>query len=183
MRPCVIKVSMSSDKVARSLFRFCYLMFMISLFSGCASTPDVLLTQPEVAEPVNVKVVKYALKLEGVPYKFGKDSPAEGFDCSGFVKHVYQKQGVSLPRTTKEIARVVPAVAKDERKPGDLLFFNTDGQPFSHVGIYVGHGSFIHAPSAQTGKVIVSKLGGPYWWQRFISVGRPDLLDHVFSGR
>jgi cell wall-associated NlpC family hydrolase len=81
------------------------------------------------------------------------------------------------------MAQALPAVDKQERRPGDLLFFNTNGEPFSHVGIYVGNDSFVHAPSSRTGRVIVSSLGRSYWWQRFIGVRRPGLLDRFLSGK
>jgi len=150
------------------------------LISGCAGTPE---RSPSTRVAHNTQVVNYALSLQGVPYRYGKESPAEGFDCSGFVKHVYGRHGVALPRTTREMARSLPAIGKQERRPGDLVFFNTNGKPFSHVGIYVGSDAFVHAPSRRTGRVIVSSLGRPYWWQRFIGVRRPGLLDRFLSRR
>lgn len=155
------------------------LLVVALLISGCASTPEKSFT----SDTGNTKLVNYALSLQGAPYRYGKESPREGFDCSGFVKHVYEQHGVTLPRTTREMARSLPAVGKNERRPGDLVFFNTSGKPFSHVGIYVGNDSFVHAPSSHTGRVIVSSLGRPYWWQRFIGVRRPGFLDRFLSGR
>ena len=148
------------------------------LMAGCSSTPD----KPAVSS-AHPAVVSYALSLKGTPYRWGKASPSEGFDCSGFVQHVYGKHGVRLPRTTKEIAHALPSVDKNQRRPGDLLFFNTSGKPFSHVGIYVGHDSFVHAPSSHTGRVIVSSLDRHYWWQRLIGVRRPAVSEHFLSGR
>lgn len=162
--------------------RFCAYVRLVALavtllMAGCASTPD----KAPVADAGNTRLVNYALSLQGTPYRYGKASPDEGFDCSGFVQHVYQKHGIPLPRTTREMARALPAVDKQARRPGDLLFFNTSGKPFSHVGIYVGHDAFVHAPSSRTGRVIVSSLDRPYWWRRFIGVRRPGLLDRYLS--
>ena len=149
------------------------------LLAGCASTPN----KPAAPAAGHPAVVSYALSLKGTPYRWGKASPTEGFDCSGFVQHVYGKHGVHLPRTTREIAQALPSVDKSERRPGDLLFFNTSGKPFSHVGIYVGQDTFVHAPSSHTGRVIVSSLDRHYWWRRLISVRRPGVGDRFLSGR
>jgi cell wall-associated NlpC family hydrolase len=141
------------------------LSFVIVLFSGCASVPEIKLT----AQPVS----EYALSLQGIPYHYGKDSPAQGFDCSGFVKHVYAQYGVFLPRTAPEMARSLPQIPTNNLHSGDLVFFNTNGIPFSHVGIYVDNDNFVHAPSRRTGKVLVSSLKNPYWRRRFIGARRP----------
>jgi cell wall-associated NlpC family hydrolase len=146
--------------------------------AGCASTPE----RPSLPAGEASRVVNYAMTLQGAPYRPGKESPREGFDCSGFVQHVYGRHGISLPRTAREMANRLPAVDKSKRQPGDLVFFNT-GSPFSHVGIYVGSNRFIHAPSQHTGHVLVSDMAGPYWWPRFTAVRRPGLLDRWLSGR
>jgi cell wall-associated NlpC family hydrolase len=127
--------------------------------------------------------VSYALSLQGIPYRYGKGSPGEGFDCSGFVKHVYGRHGVLLPRTVREMAQTLPAVGKEARRPGDLLFFNTSGRSFSHVGIYLGEDAFVHAPSSQTGRVMVSSLKRPFWWRRFLGVRRPEVGERLLSKR
>ncbi len=166
------------DSISTSEWWRLVLLAAVLLISGCASTPDKVLPRGQAG---NAEIVRYALSLQGTPYRYGKASPAEGFDCSGFVKHVYERHGVSLPRTTREIAASLPPVNKQERRPGDLLFFNTSGKSFSHVGIYVGDDAFVHAPSSRTGRVIVSSLDRPYWWRRFIGVRRPTLLDRFLS--
>ena len=150
-----------------------FLFLAIMLLAGCASTPEIkpLLVQP-AAQP---GAVTYALSLQGVPYRYGKESPEEGFDCSGFVRYVYKKQGVNLPRTVKDMARTLSPVAINDVHSGDLVFFNTNGQSFSHVGIYVNNDNFIHAPSQQTGHVLVSSLKNNYWQKRFIGVRRPRV--------
>jgi cell wall-associated NlpC family hydrolase len=141
----------------------------IALVSGCASVP-------ETSTPItnsHTPTVDYALRLQGAPYRYGKSSPEEGFDCSGFVRHVYEHQGVYLPRTVAEMAESLTPVPKNAPHPGDLVFFNTTGRPFSHVGIYVKDDQFIHAPSHHTGKVSVSSLKNSYWCKRFVAVRRP----------
>ncbi len=144
------------------------LLTTIILFSGCASTPE---TKPVVAD--RSPVVSYALSLQGAPYRYGKSSPEEGFDCSGFVKHVYERQGIALPRTVQGMAQSLTEVPKNDIHSGDLVFFNTDGKPFSHVGIYVNNDDFIHAPSRRSGKVMLSSLKNRYWGSRFSCARRP----------
>ena len=144
------------------------------LVAGCAGTPDK--PKPIVFKTPNKPVVAYALSLQGAPYRYGKSSPQEGFDCSGFVRHVYQRQGILLPRTSKEMAIALPTVPKQYIQSGDLVFFDTNGQDFSHVGIYVNEGSFVHATSERTGKVMVSSLKSTYWQKHFTGVRRPYLL-------
>jgi NlpC/P60 family. len=138
-----------------------------SFVSGCASVPE---TRPTANYS---PMVSYALSLQGVPYHYGKSSPEEGFDCSGFVKHVYERQGISLPRTVQGMAQSLTQVPKNDLHSGDLVFFNTNGKPFSHVGIYVSNDEFVHAPSQRTGKVLVSSLKNRYWGERFSCARRP----------
>jgi len=145
------------------------LLISVALASGCASVPEIKPILVQKRSPV----ISYALSLQGVPYRYGKESPSEGFDCSGFVKHVYEHHGISLPRTTKEMAQALPPIPKSYLQPGDLVFFNTNGKPFSHVGIYVDHDDFIHAPSRRTGKVLVSSLNNRYWRKHFTGIRRP----------
>ena len=139
----------------------------IVLFSGCASVPEI---KPAARQS---PVITYALSLQGVPYRYGKDSPEEGFDCSGFVKHVYQKQGITLPRTVEDMALSLPQIPKNDVHSGDLVFFNTNGKSFSHVGIYVNNDKFVHAPSQRTGRVLVSSLKNQYWHKHYIGARRP----------
>lgn len=152
--------------VARN-YRCFILLIAIVLFSGCASVPE---TESVANYP---STVGYALSLQGAPYHYGKSSPEEGFDCSGFVKHVYAHQGIVLPRTVQGMAQSLTQVQKNDLHPGDLVFFNTNGKPFSHVGIYVSNDDFIHAPSQRTGKVMLSSLKNRYWGDRFSCARRP----------
>ncbi len=109
-----------------------------------------------------------ALSMIGTPYKFGGNNPSKGLDCSGFVKHVYKESAdISLPRSAAEMSKEGKVVAKTDLKPGDLVFFNTRKKANSHVGIYAGEGTFVHASSSHTKEVTVSRIGEKYWANRF----------------
>jgi cell wall-associated NlpC family hydrolase len=119
-----------------------------------------------------------AFNYLGVRYRRGGNSVDEGFDCSGFVRYIFKNSvGLVLPRRADEQAQaagVVPITA-DELKPGDLVFFNTLARAFSHVGIYVGDGKFIHSP--RTGFAIrVEDMGKDYWVQRFNGARRVTAI-------
>lgn len=108
-----------------------------------------------------------ALGLIGVRYKRGGTSPETGFDCSGFVQHVFREgMGLILPRTSREISKEGLAIKKTELQPGDLVFFNTMRRTFSHVGIYLGEGQFIHSPRSG-GKVRIEDMRDSYWAKRY----------------
>lgn len=114
-------------------------------------------------------VVKCAYKLIGKPYVYGATGPNE-FDCSGLTQYVYKSIGKNISRTTYTQVKEGIEVNRDNLMPGDLVFFNTTGN-MSHVGIYVGDGSFIHAP--RTGKpVMVSSLNYGYYHDRFATARR-----------
>ena len=112
-------------------------------------------------------MVEQAMGLLGVPYRRGGNNENTGFDCSGFVRHLYEKSvGQILPRRAVDQARATEVIERDELKPGDLVFFNTMRRTFSHVGIYVGDGKFIHAPRA--GKAVnIDDMRSAYWQKRF----------------
>jgi cell wall-associated NlpC family hydrolase len=130
----------------------------------------LLLAVPAVpAQPTkdpSAEVVVHALGLVDVPYRYGGRTPA-GFDCSGFVGYVFsQSAGLVLPRRADEMGRMGETLARADLAPGDLVFFNTLGRGYSHVGIYVGEGQFVHAP-ARRGRVRVDRLSDPYWTARY----------------
>jgi cell wall-associated NlpC family hydrolase len=113
------------------------------------------------------QLVVGALGFLGVPYRRGGSDVETGFDCSGFVRAIYQQTaGLLLPRRASEQAASTEKIDNTELKPGDLVFFNTMRRAFSHVGIYVGNGKFIHAPKPG-GEVRVEDLGTSYWAKRF----------------
>jgi cell wall-associated NlpC family hydrolase len=122
------------------------------------------------------EVLINALSLTGIKYKYGGSSPSTGFDCSGFVRYVFQNAAnLTLPPTARAISQIGKTVKKDELQPGDLVFFNTLKSTFSHVGIYIGDNKFIHAPS--TGKVVrVESMDDSYWARRFNGGQRLDKV-------
>ena len=112
-------------------------------------------------------VVLYALGLIGTGYRFGGKNPEAGLDCSGMVSYIYrQAAGIKVQGSAADIARNGRAIARDDLRPGDLVFFNTRNQPFSHVGIYLGDARFVHAPSTN-GKVRIDRLNDRYYAQRY----------------
>ena len=122
------------------------------------------------------ELVLQAMNFLGVPYKRGGDNADHGFDCSGFTRHVFENSlGLVLPRRADQQARqsgLLP-VKREELRPGDLVFFNTMKRAFSHVGIYVGEGRFIHAPRAG-GEVRVEDMRQAYWAKRFNGARRAE---------
>jgi cell wall-associated NlpC family hydrolase len=112
-------------------------------------------------------VLVYALSLVGVKYKFGGNSVATGFDCSGFVNHVFGEiAGIALPRNSEAIAQRGWVIDKNELQSGDLVFYNTRSRANSHVGIYLGNNTFVHAPSRGKGVEVVDMTEN-YWQKRF----------------
>ncbi|MDO4696264.1 MAG: C40 family peptidase [Neisseria sp.] len=128
--------------------------------------------QVQTAQADANDLIKSAMGLIGVAYRFGGTSPASGMDCSGFMQYIFRKTlHVNLPRTAAEQAKMGTAVSRSDLQPGDLVFFNTSGRRISHVGLYIGGNRFIHAP--RTGKSIeITSLGNKYWNARYISARR-----------
>ena len=112
-------------------------------------------------------LVGNAMKFLGVRYRYGGKSAERAFDCSGFVRAAFEQTiGRVLPRRAVEQAAATQTIAKEDLKPGDLVFFNTMRRAFSHVGIYVGDGKFIHSP--RTGSSVrVDSMDASYWVSRF----------------
>jgi cell wall-associated NlpC family hydrolase len=111
-----------------------------------------------------------ALSLRGAPYRDGGIDPT-GFDCSGFVRYVYEQHGVDVPRQVRDQFRIGKPVDRDHLEPGDLVFFSTVAPGASHVGIVIGGDQFVHAPS-ERGVVRVESLASQYWASRFIGAKR-----------
>jgi cell wall-associated NlpC family hydrolase len=113
------------------------------------------------------EIVMQALANVGKPYRWGGSNPADGFDCSGLVAHVYDDAiGVKLPRTSQQMSRRGTDVGRSGLAAGDLVFFNTSRRAYSHVGIYIGRGRFVHAPSPGS-LVRVERMSNRYWASRF----------------
>ena len=152
--------------------------------NGMMSAPASSETPP--AKPENALVgrirdkasdmVLTAMNFLGVPYVRGGSSVERGFDCSGFTRHVFEMSvGLVLPRRADEqaTAKGLIKVKREELKPGDLVFFNTLKRTFSHVGIYVGDGKFIHSPRTG-GEVRVEDMRFVYWAKRFTGARRAE---------
>mgnify|MGYP000630290583 FL=1 len=132
------------------------------------SSPTETITQPSrVGSEKGVDVVLYALGLVDTGYRFGGKNPEAGLDCSGMVSYIYQTAlGLKVKGSAADIARQARTIERQDLRPGDLVFFNTNNRPFSHVGIYIGDARFIHAPSTN-GKVRIDRLGDRYYAQRY----------------
>ena len=125
------------------------------------------------ADPADANaVLMRAISLVGTPYRYGGDTPAGGFDCSGLVNYVYRDMlDLRLPRTSRALAEYQgPRIETDRLAPADLVFFGTR-DAVSHVGIYVGEGRFVHAPSTG-GTVRLDRLDGPYWRTHYTGARR-----------
>jgi cell wall-associated NlpC family hydrolase len=121
-------------------------------------------------------LVVNAMGFLGVPYRRGGNSAETGFDCSGFVRAMYQSTiGLVLPRRANEQAAATQKIDKQDLQPGDLVFFNTMRRAFSHVGIYIGEGKFIHSPKPGA-QVRVESMGQGYWQRRFDGARRVSSL-------
>ena len=145
---------------------------------GCATTekppsPHTALDRRATVEvapqPQMAELLVSAIGLVGVPYRLGGNTMENGFDCSGFTRHLFQTHlGVTLPRRSQDQASAARFVDVPgyELQPGDLVFFNTLQRAHSHVGIYIGDGRFIHAP--RTGAVVrLEPMRSSYWLQRY----------------
>ena len=127
------------------------------------------------------ELVVNAMGFLGVPYKFGGNTVDTGFDCSGFVRSIYEQSfGLLLPRRAAEQARATTEISREELKPGDLVFFNTMRSAFSHVGIYIGDNKFIHSP--RTGeRVRVDDMRQSYWTARFNGARRVEAGSNLLA--
>jgi cell wall-associated NlpC family hydrolase len=119
---------------------------------------------------VRIGIVRTAKRQIGVPYKMGGLTP-RGFDCSGLTMFSYRKNGLRIPRTASQQYRFGRQVVLRDARPGDLVFFNTSGRRISHVGLYVGKGVFVHAPSSGS-TVREDTLKNPYWRTHFRGAAR-----------
>ena len=135
-------------------------------FTGCATRP-VPAPRSLKAAQTGSDIALFALSLLDMPYASGGRGPATGFDCSGLVSHVYlQGAGIRLQGSAASMAKAMHPVSLAELLAGDLVFFNTLGYAFSHVGIYLGDGRFVHASNPRTG-VRMDRLDNKYYAARF----------------
>jgi cell wall-associated NlpC family hydrolase len=146
-------------------------------FPGAAVPPrSGPVTEPPVAAvSMHPAVISLALSLQGTPYRNGGSDPS-GFDCSGFVQWVFAQQGLALPREVKDQYRAGSEIDSDDILPGDLVFFETVSSGASHVGIALGGGEFVHAPSSR-GVVRVERYTSRYWADRWVGARRIATAD------
>lgn len=149
-----------------------WLILLLSL-AACSSQPSRS-QHPSADKPQSVParqtIVATAYEMLGKPYRYGGNSP-RGFDCSGLVWYTHRQAGIQVPRTTRKQMVSARRASRQSLRPGDLLFFSISHGRSRHVGIYVGEGKFIHAPSSGK-KVAASRLDNPYWKKRLLQVGR-----------
>jgi cell wall-associated NlpC family hydrolase len=146
-------------------YKLLYSCAFLVWLAGCASVPPQPPAAPATA--ATSEAVFQALLTLGVDYKNGGRTPVTGFDCSGLIAHVYREAwGLRLPHNARAQSELGKAVGSTELQPGDLVFYNTLNQPFSHVGIYVGDGRFIHAPKSGQ-RVRMESIEAKYWRARF----------------
>ncbi len=165
-------MNIDTFNVKRMQAETCFRLIVFGLFtllSACSGGPEI--------KPITQKqnsLIDYALSLQGVPYRWGKETPEEGFDCSGFVQHVYSRYGVKLPRTARDMASSLPPIDREELRAGDLVFFHTiPNNYYSHVGLFLNTDKFIHASSSRGGRVMISSMSTNYWRKRLVGIRRP----------
>jgi len=145
-----------------------------SLLAACGTTtpPKRQAARPILYEPQPVseqgnEVALYAMGMIDTGYQFGGKNPEAGLDCSGMVSYIYGKAvGIKVTGSAADIARRGREIDPRTLRPGDLVFFNTLNRPFSHVGVYIGDGRFIHAPSSR-GRVRIERMDNVYFAPRF----------------
>lgn len=166
------------------------ILLVLAALVGCASTRPAPIPTPQTdvsgtaipapAIPADAAaidtlgLVAYAASMQGKPYVVGGESPHQGFDCSGLVHHVFKQFNFELPRNSSAMAAELDPIPLTNLRAADLVFFDTQGARFSHVGIYLGDGRFVHAPSPRTGRVIISSIDNRYWNQHLSGARRPE---------
>ena len=144
------------------------------MLAGCAGTaphraPDAVAGATRATAQLADDAATHAQKMVGRPYRYGGASPA-GFDCSGLVMYSYKLAGLALPHNTDRQRAASRAIKVADLRRGDLVFFDQEGKKYGHVGIYIGNGRFVHAPSS--GKSVrTDRLDSPYW-KKHLSAAR-----------
>ncbi|WP_323016728.1 C40 family peptidase [Castellaniella sp.] len=169
---CATQPRQTADATSNHLLRDNYLLSTQSdpLGAWLDTKDNLAIDYPQSgasSSPRPKTMATTALKFLGVKYRYGGDAPGEGFDCSGLVAYAAEKSlGLKLPRTASSQAQEGISIDRGELRRGDLVFFNTLGRRFSHVGIYLGNHQFVHAP--RTGAAIrVESMDIAYWRKRY----------------
>lgn len=164
------------ELILTSLFKKIITIFSLIL----VLTAGTFAGNTEAASRVSsAEIVADAKSLMGIKYRYGGTTKA-GFDCSGFLGYIYKQNGVSLSRTAAGMYSTGKSVSKANLSVGDLVFFNTTGRGVSHVGMYIGNGSFIHSASSKG--VSIAKLNDPYYWgNKYVGAKRVATVSTVAS--
>jgi cell wall-associated NlpC family hydrolase len=139
-----------------------------ALLAGCSSAP---VARVDATPASSDRAASVAANMVGKRYRFGGESPSTGFDCSGLVQFSYRQAGLAVPRSTEQQLRHSKAVKRASLRRGDLVFFDQEGKKHSHVGIYLGDGRFVHAPSSGK-QVRIDRLDSRYWQAHLSAVRR-----------
>ncbi len=161
-------------------------IFFVFVLFGCSSTSKIiepnfqyshLDTQGTLTEQQKSDVILFSFSLMDTKYKWGSKKPDFGLDCSGLISYIFDKSiNIKMYGAAKDIVKsgkhIPLSFAKDKKlEQGDLLFFNTTGQPYSHVGIYIGDNRFLHA-SSKKGKVVISNIFDKYYFSKLERIKR-----------
>ncbi len=153
------------------------LLLSVLLLGACATTSEHVASHQVNNTSKTRQLTSYARSFIGTPYKYGGYSPKTGFDCSGFVDYVFRHAAhISLPHNAQKISRYGLPVKSLQLRAGDMVFYDTDRHAFSHVGIYMGNGRFIHAPSSG-GRVRMENMREAYWKEHYSGARRITLRD------
>ncbi len=146
---------------------------LVALLAACGSVPPAPdassgASSREAYSETGQEVTLFALGLIDTGYRFGGKNPEAGLDCSGMVAYIFERAaGLRVSGSAADIAKLGRPVDRRRLLPGDLVFFNTLNRPLSHVGIYIGDGRFVHAPSSASGRVRIDTLGHSYFAPRY----------------
>lgn len=175
------RTPLPKNSAARPSFPFA-LVLWCAVLAACGSVPKTATAHKTVRPAAQQAAIQIrhvsreagaqelllrSMVLVGTPYRYGGSSRGEGFDCSGMVQFLYRDAlNVALPRTARDMAAASRRIRPQDLKVGDVVFFNTGGHPYSHMGLYIGNGEFIHAPSGN-GTIRTARLDQPYFSRRF----------------